>query len=190
MGKHKTKVKFRSIYTHKKVNKTWIMTITIITLVMAILLGYISLVFMNKVSLLGAGFIVLLIILMGIFFDLLGIAVTAAEETPFHSMAAGRVRGSKESILIIRNAGAVANFFNDVIGDISGIISGVAGGAIVIKIALYATVEDTIINIVLTGIIAAITVGGKAIGKEIALRHANLIVYRLGVIYSYVRRSK
>ncbi|QUI23800.1 hypothetical protein HZI73_16535 [Vallitalea pronyensis] len=188
MGKHKPKVKFRSIYTHKKVNKKWIITITIVTLIMAILLGYISDIFMDKVILWGAALIVFLIVLMGIFFDLLGIAVTAAEETPFHSMAASRVRGAKESILIIRNAGAVANFFNDVIGDIAGIISGVAGGAIVAMVVKYG-LDKTVVTISLTGIIAAITVGGKAIGKEIALRHANLIVYRLGVIYSYMRKQ-
>lgn len=189
MGKNKARVKFRSIYTHKKVNKTWIITITIVTLIMAIFIGYISLIFMNKVGLLGASVIVFLIILMGIFFDLLGIAVTAAEETPFHSMAAGRVRGSKESILIIRNAGAVSNFFNDVIGDIAGIISGVAGGGIVTMIAYRHGLKETVVGIILTGLIAAITVGGKAIGKEIALRYANLIVYRLGVIYSYIRKQ-
>lgn len=49
--------------------------------------------------------------------------------------------------------------------------------------------KETIVGIILTGLIAAITVGGKAIGKEIALRYANLIVYRLGVLYSYIRKQ-
>lgn len=189
MSKNKAKVKFRSLYTHKKINTLWIGIITIITFITAIILGYISLVLMDKVSLYGAIFIVLLIVLLGVFFDLLGIAVTAAEETPFHSMAASKVRGSKESITIIRNAGAVANFFNDVIGDISGIISGLATGVIVIKLISKFAIQDTIINVLLTGMIAAITVGGKAIGKEIALRHSNLIVYKLGVIYSLFRKQ-
>ncbi len=149
---------------------------------MAIVLGYFSIVFMEKVSLLGAVIILLLIVFMGIFFDLLGIAVTAATETPFHSMAASKVKGSKESIMIIRNAGAVANFFNDVIGDIAGIISGSASAAIIVKINETMTVKTVVASILLTSIIAAITVGGKSIGKEIALRHANFIVYKLGSI--------
>lgn len=148
---------------------------------MAIVLGYFSIVFMEKVSLLGGAVIILLLIVfMGIFFDLLGIAVTAATETPFHSMAASKVKGSKESIMIIRNAGAVANFFNDVIGDIAGIISGSASAAIIVKINETMTVKTVVASILLTSIIAAITVGGKSIGKEIALRHANFIVYKLG----------
>lgn len=190
MSKLKNRVKFRNLYSHKKINHKWILAISIVTLVTAIILGYISLVLMNKVTLFGAIIIVLLIVLLGVFFDLLGIAVTAAEETPFHSMAAGKVRGSKESISIIRNAGAVANFFNDVIGDISGIISGSAAVAIVVKINETISVSSTITSIIITAIIAGITVGGKALGKEIALRHSNFIVYRLGLILSYIKHSK
>jgi len=168
----------------------WVVSITIITFFVALLLGFISLISMEVVSLLGAIVLLLFIILSGIIFDLLGIAVTAGTETAFHSMSASKVRGSKESILIIRNAGAVANFLNDVIGDIAGIISGSAAAAIVIKLNQTITVQSTIISILLMATIAAITVGGKAIGKEIALRHANFIVYRLGLILSYVRRKK
>lgn len=164
--------------------------ITSITFFVAILLGYFSLVFMEKVTLFGAILILLVIVFLGIFFDLLGIAVTAAEEISFHSMAAGRVKGAKESIKIIRNAGAVANFFNDVVGDIAGIISGSASAAILIKLNEKLTVESTIASIVITGIIAAITVGGKAFGKEIALRKSNLIVYKLGIIISIFNFSK
>lgn len=190
MKKNTQRVKFRNLYTHKKVNYFWILTITIITFILAIVLGFLSIVFMERVSLFGASAIVLLIVFIGIFFDLLGIAVTAATETPFHSMAASKVRGAKESITLIRNAGAVANFFNDVIGDISGIISGSASAAIIIKLNETVTVESTAASIILTAIIAGITVGGKAMGKEVALRHANHIVYRIGFLLSLLKRNR
>lgn len=180
----KSHVKFRSLYTHKKVNYTWILVITIITFFIAIIFGYFSLVLMEKVSLTLAIIILLLIVFIGVFFDLLGIAVTASEEVSFNSMAASRVRGARESIMIIRNAGAVANFFNDVIGDISGIISGSATIAILIKLNAYLTIDSALASILLAAIVAAITVGGKAIGKEVALRNSNLIVFRMGVIFS------
>lgn len=147
---------------------------------------------MGKVSLGLAIAVLFVIIFTGIFFDLLGIAVTSAEETPFHAMAAHRLRGAKESITIIRNAGPVANFFNDVIGDISGIISGSAAAAILIKINQEISFENTALSFVLTAIIAAITVGGKAIGKEIALRHSGYVVFKMGYILSFLsfRKSK
>ncbi|PKM55232.1 MAG: hypothetical protein CVV00_04875 [Firmicutes bacterium HGW-Firmicutes-5] len=178
------------MYTNKKVNYLWVYVITVITFFVALILGYISLVFMEKVSVIGALFILLFIVFLGVIFDLLGISVTAATETPFHSMSSGKVRGAQEAILIIRNAGSVANFFNDVIGDISGIISGSASAAIIIKLNETMTIKTTAASIILTSIIAAITVGGKAIGKEVALRHANYIVYRLGILLSYIKKRK
>ena len=71
-------------------------------------------------------FVVLIIVLIGIFFDILGIASTAADENPFHAMAAKKVYGAKLFYQIVRNADRFASFCNDVIGDISGIISGTA----------------------------------------------------------------
>ena len=101
-------------------------------------------------------------------------------------MAASKVRGARESIKIIRNAGSVANFCNDVIGDIAGIISGSAVGAIIIKINQNLSFNSTILSIVLAGIVAAVTIMGKAFGKEIALRNSNYIVYQLGRLMSII----
>ncbi|TCT16925.1 hypothetical protein EDC18_101221 [Natranaerovirga pectinivora] len=186
MSKKKTnKIKFKSSYSNKKVNYSWLIGISIATFIMALILGYFSLVFMEKVSLFGASIILFFLVLMGVFFDGLGIAVTAANETPFHSMAANKVVGAKESILIIRSASMVSNFFNDVIGDISGIISGSAAAVIVIKINERISVVSILTSLLLTALIAGLTVGGKAIGKEIALRKSNAIVYRLGILLYY-----
>jgi CBS domain containing-hemolysin-like protein len=185
-----SKVKFKQQNGSKKINYQWIVTITIITLFIAMRLSYFSLLFMDVLSLSGAIVVLLVIVSLGIFFDLLGIAVTAANETPFHSMASSRVKGSKESITIIRNASSVANFFNDVIGDIAGIISGSASSAIIVKLMIDSEGKSLAASIVLGGLIAAMTVGGKAFGKEIAIRHSNAIVYRIGIILSYFMRNK
>ncbi len=190
MSKIDRKVKFRQQNTNKSFNYQWIVTITIITLIIAMILSYVSLLFMDVLSFVGAIIVLMVIVFLGIFFDLLGIAVTAANETPFHSMASSRVKGARESITIIRNASSVANFFNDVIGDIAGIISGSAASAIIIKMMLDSDGEELFASIVLGGIIAAVTVGGKALGKEIALMHSNAIVYRIGQLLSLVKVGK
>ncbi len=126
-------------------------------------------------------FILFSIVFLGIFFDLLGIAVTAARERPLHAMASKKIRGTKEAIGLIRNAGAVSNFFNDAIGDISGIISGTAIMTIIIRM----NSETAYLNTLMIAIIAALTVGGKAVGKEIALRKSNLIVFKMGCFLSF-----
>ena len=43
-------------------------------------------------------------IVLGIVFDIIGVAVTAADEKPFHSMAAHRTPGAKEALGLIRQA--------------------------------------------------------------------------------------
>ena len=62
---------------------------------------------------------------LGIVFDIIGVAVTAADERPFHSMAAHKTPGAREALGLIRRANKVSSFCNDVVGDICGIISGV-----------------------------------------------------------------
>ncbi len=190
MKKTKYNIKFRQANIHKKTNYKWITTISIITFFSAIVIGYFSLVLMDIVDVVSAFIILFLIVFLGIFFDAMGIAVTAANETPFHSMASGRVAGAKESIMIIRNASSFANFFNDVIGDIAGIVSGSASAAIIVKINISPSISTTLISILLTAFIATITIGGKGLGKELAIKHANFIVYQIGKIIHVFKRNK
>lgn len=181
------RIRFKQQSIYKKVNYRWITTITIVTLCISMLLSYLSLVFMDIVSLFGALVLLFVIIFIGIFFDLLGIAVSSANETPFHSMASNKVKGAKESIFVIRNASSVANLFNDVIGDIAGIISGSATSAIIIKLMLDSKGKELVFSIFLGGFVAALTVGGKAFGKVIAFRHSNGIVYHIGLLIHYLK---
>src|SRR5699024_5665291 len=99
--------------------------------------------------------IVLFIVLVGIFFDMLGIASTAAKEAPLHAMASEKIIGAKEAVMIHKHADKFASFCNDVIGDISGIVSGSALTIVIIEIAAIVqsnggTSAQIILNIVLT----------------------------------------
>src|SRR5690625_4480506 len=100
------------------------LTIAVITLVLAAAFSVISSSILSHVSWVIGLIIVFIIVLIGIFFDMLGIASTAAKEAPFHAMAAEKVNGAKEAVVIIKNADKFSSFCNDVIGDISGIVSG------------------------------------------------------------------
>ncbi len=127
--------------------------------------------------------VVLVIIFTGVVFDVIGIAVTAADETPFHSMASKKIRGARQSLILIRNAPRVSSFCNDVVGDICGVVSGVAGTSIVYR--LFAASGDISLIETITGaLIAAFTVGGKAFAKNIGMNNSNFIVYWVGRILS------
>lgn len=173
---------------NRKVSYKWVVTIVIWTFVISSTMQMIQAGLMSRVTLLAACFILLSFVLIGIVFDIIGVSVTAASEVPFHSLSARRVRGAKEAIRLIRNADKVGNFCNDVIGDIAGIISGSATTAIVIMLnALFTGQHEYILNITLAGLVAALTVGGKAIGKGIALSNCNRIVFTVGKLISFVQ---
>lgn len=162
-----------------KINKTWPFIIALITLAISFTINIVASIFTEKLSLGGAICVLVSIVLVGILFDILGTAVISCDIVSFSSMAAAKVRGAKESIAIIKKASVYSNIFNDVIGDTCGIISGATLGAIFIKISLSnADIRYTIAS----AIIAAITVGGKALGKGFSMRNAESIVFIIGNI--------
>lgn len=132
-----------------------------------------------RVSAVWSVAVVFLIILVGIVFDVVGIAVTAADETPFHSMASRKLAGARESIKLIRHAPRVSSICNDVVGDICGVVSGSAGTAIVYRV-MSGRAESAWTEAIMGAAIAALTVGGKAFAKNYGISNSDYIVYRVG----------
>ena len=135
-----------------------------------------------EVSTITVAFIILLVIvLLGIIFDVIGVAVTSADESPFHSMAARKVPGSQEAIRLLRNAERVSSICNDVVGDICGVVSGSAAATIaaqVIAAGEYAWPQ--VVSVVMSALVAGFTVGGKAVGKTFAIGSCTKIVHGVG----------
>lgn len=143
----------------------------------------------------GLGMIVVLIIvIIGILFDILGLAAASAKEKPYHSMAAEKLDGAKHAIQIVRNADKFSNFSNDVVGDISGIVSGTAGAVVVLQLT-YAfdqteyTLMFRLISVLFTSIVAALTVGGKALGKSFAIYNSTKIILQVGRFFSFLEKN-
>ncbi len=128
-------------------------------------------------SILFSFLLLLFIIFIGILFDTIGTAVTAASEKPFHAKASKKVYGAQKGIYLVRYADKVANFCNDMIGDISGVVSGVVGAVIIFNLVLIRPeLSEIYLSIFLTAIVAALTVGGKAVGKTLAISKPTEIV--------------
>ncbi|MEL7564208.1 MAG: hypothetical protein AAGU27_04930 [Dehalobacterium sp.] len=161
------------------------------TFFLAMVISSYSQIFLNKInSLIFAFTLLLVIIFIGIIFDIVGIAATAANEAPCHARASRRLPGARQSIWLIRNADKVASFCNDVVGDICGTVSGSIGAIIVISIVPYFKgVEDWIIGTVMIGLVAALTVGGKAAGKSAAINNADSIILYVGQAMSWFQRN-
>ena len=144
--------------------------------------GTLSLVSGSMLS--GAGLIVAVVIVvafiaLGIVFDIIGVAVTAADAKPFHSMAAHREKGAKEALMLLRSASRVSSVCNDVVGDICGIVSGSTAAVIVVELQKDLSTTSILISIAVTALISGITIGGKALGKTVAINECTGVVYRV-----------
>jgi CBS domain containing-hemolysin-like protein len=139
----------------------------------------------------GVAFAVLLaFILLGIVFDIIGVSVTAADEKPFHSMAARKTPGAREAIGLIRKADKVSSFCNDVVGDICGIISGSTGAVIVTQLYASFGLPSIAMSLAVTALTSGLTIGGKALGKSFAIAKSTAVLQLVGRILHIFSRSK
>ena len=176
--------------SHKKErnkNIRWVLTIFLTTILIS---GAISLVSEEIMAFSGVvvAFIILFVfILVGILFDIIGVAVTSADEKPFNAMAARKVPGAKQAIKLLHNAERVSSICNDVIGDICGVVSGSASATIAAQVLKkFEFTWPRIVLLVMSALVAGLTVGGKAIGKTFAINSNTVIVHTVGkVIYFF-----
>ena len=166
-------------------NKTirWVITIFFVTILVSGTISFTSDMIMANSTMLVAFIILLAIVLIGIIFDVIGVAVTSADERPFHSMAARKVPGAQEAIRLLRNAERVSSICNDVVGDICGVVSGSASATIAAQVMQNFELSlETVIPLIMSALVAGLTVGGKAVGKTFAMNSCTKIVHSVGKI--------
>lgn len=178
--------------SHKKERSKairWVVTIFIVTILISATISLVSEEIMAVSGMFTAFMILLAIILIGILFDIVGVAVTSADEKPFHSMAARKVPGAKEAIRLLRSAERVSSICNDVVGDICGVISGSASATIAAQILHnFEFSWPRVVGLMMSALVAGLTVGGKAIGKTFAINSSTAIVYGVGRFLSLIHR--
>ncbi len=169
----------------------WIIVISLWTFFLAVALSFVSHYFLNELQSIALSFVILLLVVMlGIVFDLIGTAAAAADIAPLNAKAARRVAGAKCGVNLVKNAERVATFCNDVGGDISGIISGTLVTVIVIKLVVTFSHQQAefYLGILLAAFVAALTVGGKAWGKVIAINYSTEVILLVGLMITKLQR--
>ena len=166
----------------KKANVKWILTVTLLSLLISIIFSYICESIMPSTNIIIGIIIMFIFIGLGIIFDILGVSVTSADIRPYHSMAAKKIKGAKVAVSLKKNASKVSSIFCDVIGDICGIISGSAGVYIASKLAITLNINPLFTSLFITGVISALTIGGKALGKGYAINNGTMILYNFSKI--------
>lgn len=173
-----------------KTNFKWVFIVTILAFIISIVMTFFSKLVFENVGLLIAILITLLFIFLGIIFDIIGVAVTTGDEVVFHSMSSRKVKGGKVGVKLLKNTEKVSSICCDVIGDVCGIISGTSGVVIVTLIIKLTDANELLTSLIVTGIISAFTIGGKALGKGIAINKSKEIVTVVSKILSIFQIKK
>ena len=167
---------------------TWVVTIFFVTIIVSGAISFLSDEIMSHSTMFVAFLILLTIVLLGVVFDTIGLAVTSADEKPFHSVAARKVPGAVEAIRLLRNAERVSSICNDVIGDICGVVSGSASATIAAQVLRnFEFSTPRLVTLLMSAFVAGFTVCGKAIGKTLALNSGTKIVAGVGKILYVIR---
>ena len=172
-----------------KIDRKWVLTAFIASLAITIVLTLLAGEVLEKLNIAISFIILVLFIIVNIVFDMIGLAVATAEEKQFHAMASRRIESAKTAIKMIRNADRISSLCSDVVGDIAGIVSGATAGAIILKLFTTRTSEMWG-NLIITGLVAAVTVGGKAISKSVSMTFSNEIVEKIAYLLTIFKPIK
>jgi len=170
-----------------KTNYKWLIQIVLISVVASMVFTLASTEILGRAGYIISFSILAIFIIVGIIFDVIGIAVATANEAPFHSMAAHRERGAVESLRLIKNADKVTSLCNDVVGDVTGIISGTTAALIAARLMHGLSADNLLFPLLISGVVTGLTVGGKAVGKTIAFNESTAIVFSVGKLINFLR---
>ena len=167
-------------------SKVWLFKIFIMTFSLSLIFNYLSTEVVEEANIIVSIIILIAVILIGIMFDLIATAATAADEVPFHAKAADKKKGAKQSVKLVKNADKVSSFCADVIGDICGILSGATSALISVNISNLLHLENIIVvTMLVTAFATSLTVFGKAVGKHMAIAKANDIIDFIGKFLAF-----
>ena len=92
--------------------------------------------------------------------------------------------GNNEDNVVLAYATKVSSICCDVVGDICGIISGSAGVTIIALIIKLTDINPLVITLVVTSLISSLTIGGKALGKGVAINKSDKVITIVSKILS------
>lgn len=157
----------------------WILTVVCLSFGLSVVMSFVTSLFVESAGLLVALLSLLVLVSLGILTDIIGVAVTSANEQPFIAMASKRIFGARQALQLIRKAERVSSILNDVVGDIVGIISGSAGSVIAMYLVSLG-LKSAVASMLITAFTSAFMIGGKAYGKGIAIDNSDRIVLFAG----------
>lgn len=166
------------------------MKIVVLTFILSLISSVLSQIAVGGSDILIATMLLIFMVITSIIFDVIGVSVTSCplcriRETSEDDGVAKTAR------MLIENAEKVNNLCADVIGDICGVMSGACGASIVAAICEATGAEVFLPSILVSAVIASVTVGGKAFCKKIAVVNSeSIVMFAARRIYSVVKLFK
>ena len=177
-------------YKAKKKFYSWPYIILVLSFLLSFSFGLLSELTLSETTIVVATIVILVFIAISIIFDMLGLAVASCSIEPFTAMAARKVKGAKQALSLVKNADKVSSVCADVVGDVCGILAGAGGASIVAKIAMSAnSFTPILISSLVSGVIAGLTIFGKASCKRYAIKHCTEITLRLAKFLNIFTRK-
>ena len=168
----------------------WAVKIVVLTFILSLISSVLSQIAVGGSDILIATMLLIFMVITSIIFDVIGVSVTSCQlcrirETSVDDGVAKTAR------MLIENAEKVNNLCADVIGDICGVMSGACGASIVAAICEATGAEVFLPSILVSAVIASVTVGGKAFCKKIAVVNSeSIVMFAARRIYSVVKLFK
>ncbi len=152
-------------------NLKWSIKILVLSFVLSTVFSLLSDVLLTSASFLLASLIILVLMFVGVIFDMIGVAITSCNAERFVQMQKDGVKYAKESLYLIKNSDKISVICCDIIGDICSILSGACGACIVYKL-ISTGIESslvTLVSAVVSGVIACLTIFLKSLEKSVAV---------------------
>ena len=166
----------------------WAVKIFVLSLCLSSIFSIISQTVMSSLGIVMSILTICFFIIISIIFDMVGIAVTSCNKQFFLEKIKRKENGAEVGLLLCKNSEKVCSFCADVVGDICGILSGAGGAGVILSLSSQIS-NDTLLIIVSTlvsAFIAGVTIFGKACMKEYAIKNADKIILRVGIIYEKI----
>lgn len=173
----------------KKKRNLWPLKAFVITLFLSATVNAASTLVLEEPEWWLATTLTVVILLLGVIFDVIGTAATSCDEGPFLSMASRKVKGAKLAVKLSKKSDVVSSVCCDIVGDICGIVSGICAAALANYTLKLNGNASFWLSVLIYALISTLTITLKAIGKGIAVKNANKIIFGVAKTLSIFRKE-
>ncbi len=169
---------------------SWGLTILVLSFFLSVLFSFLTEIAVNDSEIYVCIIVLVVLLILNVGCDIIANAVVSCDVDGFNAMASRKIRGAKRAVTFCKHAEKIASIFSDVIGDICGIISGSAGAVLAGYFAFNDSMEGMIVSILISAVIGALTVGGKAFGKPISIKYNSKIAFGFAKFTTFFVKEK